>query len=341
MNVKTACKLLNITTSHHLLTLACLKKKYYTQCLRAHPDKNGNSTESNAQFQKINDAYSFLQTTIQMQANLKNVKPTKSKIHFSSFQIFRKSVGDFIQKTNLIYRDIDHTVIASIIKSIVDETYMDNYFSLIGSLNKSTREKIVSFIDLYKNRLNISSDTLELVRLILLYDDDDDDSETGLNNSGSIDQIVYLNPTLNDLFCNNIFKFVTQNQLFYVPLWFGESIFDLECGKSMQVICNPILPNGVTIDDDNNLYTSIHICLPELNKLIKNNCCLYVFIDSIKICVSTVDLSYIQLQFIDNLDPTFIYTHCDKEKGPSRANPDDMYNVLSRSDIFVYIYVEN
>jgi hypothetical protein len=344
MDVKTACKLLNINTHHNLPTLVGLKKKYYAQCLHAHPDKNGNSSESNVQFQQINDAYSFLQTHIQTNANAhyshytNQKSKTKSQVPHPDLHTFGKCVGNFIQKTSSIH--IDHTVISSIIKSIVDGTYMDDSFSLMGSLNKTTREKIVLFIEIYKNILNLSSDTLELIRIVLLCNDDDDEDDDSTENDSNCEnnQIFYLNPTLNDLFDNTIFKLVTNNQLFYVPLWFGESFFDLDCGESLQVICNPILPKGVTIDDDNNLYTSVHIQLSELNKLMHNNCCLSVFIESREICISAIELS--NMTFVDNLDSTLIYTYCGKEQGPSRAIPDDMYNIISRSDIFVSVFVK-
>jgi hypothetical protein len=348
MNVKTACNLLNINPCHKLPTQSGLKKKYYAQCLHAHPDKNGNSAESNVRFQQINDAYSFLQIHIKSNVNsnescsqhyTNQKSQTKPKVPLPHLYLQKigKSIGNFIQKTSSSsIHNIDHTIITSIIKSIVSETHMDDTFSLIGSLNKSTREKIVLFIENYKNILNISSDTFELIRLVMLCDDNDDDS-TDSDSNCEINQIFYLNPTLNDLFDNNIFKLVTNNQLFYVPLWFGESFFELECGEHVQVICNPILPNGVTIDDNNNLHTSIYIQQNKLNKLIQNNCCLSVFIGLMEFCISAVELS--QIKFVGNLDSTLIYTYCIKEQGPSRAIPDDMYNITLRSDIFVSIFV--
>jgi len=39
-----------------------LKKKYRKQALKYHPDKNGNTIESNIKFQKINEAFHYLKS---------------------------------------------------------------------------------------------------------------------------------------------------------------------------------------------------------------------------------------------------------------------------------------
>jgi methyltransferase-like protein len=60
-----------------------------------------------------------------------------------------------------------------------------------------------------------------------------------------------------------------------VPLWYGEVYFDNENENSNNeiiVLCEPELPEGVKIDDDNNIYIEKTINIQtELPGLVLNN----------------------------------------------------------------------
>ena len=58
MNYKKAFEILDIDTNevnYNDLTLRYLRKKYHKLALQNHPDKNGNTEESNEKFKKINE----------------------------------------------------------------------------------------------------------------------------------------------------------------------------------------------------------------------------------------------------------------------------------------------
>jgi len=77
---------------------------------------------------------------------------------------------------------------------------------------------------------------------------------------------------LKDIIEHNIYKLYVDDQLYLVPLWHNELYFDAEDGSEIIVLCQPKLPDHVTIDENNNIYyeTSIKID-SELPYLIKNN----------------------------------------------------------------------
>ena len=80
-----------------------------------------------------------------------------------------------------------------------------------------------------------------------------------------------MNPSINDLMDNNFYKLYVENKLYLVPLWHNESYYD-GSGCEIIVLCEPELPDGMKLDDDNNLYIEIKISayhdLPDM--LMKN-----------------------------------------------------------------------
>ena len=51
-----------------------IKKKYHKMALQNHPDKNGNTPESNEKFKQINEAYNYLKREI------KNIDPNNDDL---------------------------------------------------------------------------------------------------------------------------------------------------------------------------------------------------------------------------------------------------------------------
>ena len=67
MNYKDAFEILEIDLTeigYNDISLEYLKKQYRRLALKNHPDKNGNTFESNEKFKKINEAYHYLKREI-------------------------------------------------------------------------------------------------------------------------------------------------------------------------------------------------------------------------------------------------------------------------------------
>ena len=78
------------------ITLDYLKKKYHKLALKNHPDKNGNTTESNDKFKLIKESYEFLKREIEHLNpedfdNKKEDEPSSS-LYFEILQIFMRSM---------------------------------------------------------------------------------------------------------------------------------------------------------------------------------------------------------------------------------------------------------
>jgi hypothetical protein len=75
------------------------------------------------------------------------------------------------------------------------------------------------------------------------------------------DFCVILNPRLEDLFEHSLYKLHHNNQVFVIPLWHHELVYDLS-GSDFYVKCYPMLPEHITIDRDNNIIVEITADLP-------------------------------------------------------------------------------
>ena len=111
MNYKTALEILEIDMSEKKysdINLEYLKKQYHKLALQNHPDKNGNTSDSKAKFQVINEAYDYL----------------KREINFNEQCIIP------------YYKTLNIEIIGNNIKILYDYSYFDIFKNIIVSILK-------------------------------------------------------------------------------------------------------------------------------------------------------------------------------------------------------------
>jgi hypothetical protein len=248
MNIQKALEILEINTMD--ISLEKLKKKYHKLALKYHPDKNGNTLESNEKFQKINDAYYYLKNEIENDVNIhvKNDNLERENNNTDS------SLSSYVNILNMfmesIFKEngstIDKTIFNSIINAITNGCTKLS-LKIFENLSKEKSLEIYTFLSKYKNILHINQDIITAIRDIII--------EKHKN-----DEVYILNPSLDDLLNNNVYKLKIEDSIYFVPLWNNEVYFD-GSGCDIIVKCIPELPNNVTIDDNNVLYVDIEIPL--------------------------------------------------------------------------------
>jgi curved DNA-binding protein CbpA len=300
MNLKEALDVLeieNIST----LTLDSLKKRYHKKALQNHPDKNGNTQESTQHFQRIQEAYELLKREI----SFLNGDTNQQQSVEASNEGYNEILHLFIDG---IFKGKYNQFILNIVKDIVSGC-REISLKLFEDMNKEQSLAIYNFIVKYKQLLRISEDTLEKVREILV-------------NKFKDMQIYVLNPSINDLFQNNVYKLDIDNKLYFVPLWHSELYFD----SDIIVKCNPELPDNVEIDEENNLIIT--------ERISHNNTIASLFVEKsrpIKIGDYSFELPMDQL-FVRQYQ-TFIL----RGKGISKIVENDIYEVEDKADIIVKI----
>jgi hypothetical protein len=320
MDIQQALELLEISLDNipmSDLTQEYIKKKYHKMALKHHPDKNDNTIHSTNKFQKIHEAYEYLTQELYMSQHFSNTNDEfVSSNDSNDTKIYIYILTTFI--SSVISGEYDATFI-NIIQNIVmyydeiTETYIRKMFA---DLNKQQSMHIYNLLYKYKDTLYIKHTTLEFVSLIIKEKYKDDN-------------IFILNPSIKDLCDSNVYKLYVEDELYLVPLWHNEVHFDAPNGTEIIVLCQPILQDNVTIDENNNIYVDIHISLQtELYTMIQNDEFVSFIVGDKSFCIPLHKL-YIKMEQI--------YTF--KGQGISLISEKDIYNVSCKSDIIAKINI--
>jgi hypothetical protein len=252
--------------------------------------------------------------------------------------------------TGNIYADILYSFIEGVIKAntntfaspscliikVIKEIVLSqvSLFTIFENIDKETSLEIYNFIFKYKHVLHIDSDLVLRIEEIV-------------KGKYANDLIFSLNPTLKDILDNNIYKLYVDGQLYLVPLWHNELYFlqeevkkesNLEKErkeekeekeeKEIIVLCKPVLPSNVSIDDDNNILLEHSLSLDTIKALLKNN----------SRCSIDIQLGNKVFQIpLQNLYIKKEQQYVFKREGIAQIIENDMYNISCKSDIIVKI----
>jgi hypothetical protein len=239
MNLKLAKEIIGLDVDEPV-TIDDLKRRYRRLALQFHPDKNGNSVESGENFKLIKEAYEYLQLHIETQGETLHETSEASDDYITILQRFIKSM----LQTSVGGEEREGGEMGDLIKEIVMNGCKKMSVRLFENMNKDTAMELLSFISKHRNILHIDHDTIQRVREIIL--------EKYKN-----DQLYILNPTLDDLLENNIYKLDVDGKIYLVPLWHSEVYFD-GSGCDIIVQCIPELPPNMYLDENNALHVEVN-----------------------------------------------------------------------------------
>lgn len=245
MNCTRACKILNISEKH---TQDCVKKAYYKMALKYHPDKYKDEENSGEKFKEIKMAYEFLSSG--------NSNYNQNNENISYTDIFKSFIQHFSPES-----DWDELFLNTTLDGIINN-YDKISVSIFERLSKEKANQVYNIVYKFQSILGVSDELLLKYKNILKIKMKDDN-------------IVILNPTLEDLLHDNIYKLEIDGKEFYIPLWqiHHELYFSLH-EQDLIVKCEAELPDNVWIDDNNNMFVCLELEMKELwkNKLYKLDC---------------------------------------------------------------------
>lgn len=310
MNYIDAFEILEIDKNVKLndITLDFLKRRYHKLALQNHPDKNGNTSEYTLKFQQIQEAYIFLQreiAAINNETTHVDENGSNPNIYVDILTLFMKT----------IFNGGHDDIVLNVIKELVIGCKKVSV-QLFDNLDRDMAISIYDFLSSNRSVLHLSNELLKEIRDLVVKKYDN--------------IIIYkLNPSINDLLDHNVYKLYIDDKLFLVPLWYNEVYFD-NSGCEIIVICEPELPNTVTIDDDNNVHLDITVDMTELGDIILNNKNIHFTLGKKEIDIPSSELFMKREQYyrVKNMGLSTIIT-----------DNDDIYDITNLSDLIVRIVI--
>lgn len=197
--------------------------------------------------------------------------------------------------------------------------YMNYFFDILKGnydLNKDIIQLISKIINDFLLHVKENKDCyIELLKLIRI------NINTKINENVPI-KYIELKPSLSDILENNVFRLVYKNDIYFVPLWHKEVVFDHH-GEDFIVKNNPQLPNNIYIDNVSNVHIIIHESIS--NMLIDK----YIFKIENKEFILNTNKLYIRENQIAVL----------KNVGISKINIEDIYDIDEKNDVIVHLYL--
>ena len=207
---------------------------------------------------------------------------------------------------NIVHGEPNNQLFYTILKRI-SGVCESSAIDTLQKLDTQTLIKIYEIIKIYSKSMHFGEDFLQKI-------------ETMITNKVNEQECIILNPTLDDLFENNLYRLKVNNHTYIVPLWHNELVYD-NSGNDIYVKCNPILPENIEIDDANNIKIKVSYNIKDIWNTEK----IYVNIGknrTIPITTSTLTLRQNQNIII-------------ADTGISRINVKDVYDITKKSNIHI------
>ena len=305
MNYYKACSILEIENNE--VTVEILKKQYRRKALLYHPDKNKSPDAAN-KFIEINTAYEYLLKYLDQDVHDEKNNLSKNTYVNILFSFLQNVMGNDIQ-----YQDIKTKLFYMIVNKIANSCENKAY-ELLEKMDKRVIIKIADLFFKYKEVFHFSEGFLGRLEILI---------------SSKIkgDECIILNPFLEDLFENNLYKLTENDSTYYIPLWHHELIYD-NAGNDLYIKCIPILPDNVTIDS----YNNIHVYITYNLRDIWRKTTIEFEMGKKKFSFFTEDLKLKENQQL--ILP---------KEGISIMNVDNIYDINKRADVYLHftLFLEN
>lgn len=296
MNYQKACEILDINGKQNI-NKDELKNKYKRYALKYHPDKN-NSTDAKTKFQEISSAYQYL---CEHNDDLTDIFPDNTS--------YSDMLFTFIN--SIIPVDKDSGVIHIIIKKLTYVCETKSY-DFLDKLDKETLIKIYNIIKMNKDVFHIKTEYISIIESII-------------NNKIQNDEVIILNPTLEDLFNNNLYRLTLDQNTYIIPLWHHELVYDNN-GKDVYIRCNPVLlDDNIDVDEINDIHIYKTYKIHDLwgKEYIDVEICNRIF---------TVEVDKLKLM----KNQTIFITN----SGISRPNIKNIYDISILSTVYIHIELD-
>lgn len=298
MDFQTAIKTLELNAGFSLVDV---KRNYYKLSLKWHPDKN-TSINSTKKFQEIAEAYEFLKIYL----DLENGNETNETNENDFLNMCNHFLSSLIETTKTMTGNrITNEQIMNILKQLTTKCEKVS-IKLFEGIDKESSILLFNYLVSYADILSISQETLNEIKNVI---------ELKMKN----DNIIILNPNIENLLNDEVYVLTFEDKTYYIPLWHNELIYDTTKGKLIVKI-EPELPPHLEIDDNNNIIVNL---TTKINSLLVNEKLIF------KLGEKVFQMTSENLR-IKKKQQFFL-----KNKGLTRINYSELYNIKKKADIIV------
>jgi DnaJ-class molecular chaperone len=318
MNYELACEILGINPDIEV-EVTEIKRIYRQNALIYHPDKNRGS-DTTLIFQKIQNAYDFLLVDLGYKDSENDEFDIDKHEEEDPTYSFQESISSKIKSySNILtsflapimqsdtFKEIQSKLIYLIIEKLTQKCE-NQAFAILEKIDNRAFLKIYELLKKYKTAFHISDEFLHRL-------------EEHYSKKIGVAECVILNPFLDDLFENNIYKLVVNGEKYLIPLWHHELIYD-NSGSDLYVRCNPILPENMEIDENNNIHVNCRISMDELWRK-----------GFLEITLGKFIINVPKEQF-KMMDHQIILL---ATMGISKVNIRDIYDISKKGDIYLHV----
>jgi len=148
------------------------------------------------------------------------------------------------------YAEFATPIIAQVCSFILEKASSARFVvPFLKKINRKTLKVIYKILVKYGVILHIRADFVQAVEEIL--------------REPYADEYIVLNPRIDDLLSENVYKLKYQESTYYVPLWHHDMVYD-HGGRDLIVKCYPILPDNMEIDESNRLIVHLEYSVSQL-----------------------------------------------------------------------------
>jgi hypothetical protein len=277
------------------MTRTILKSQYRKKALAFHPDKN-KSADANLRFQEINEAYNYLSTIVYQEDEEVPLTYTNTLLAFLE-NVIGVDLFNHVQN-RVFYKIIEH------IGNCCEKKAMD----ILEKLDKTALIRVYEVLEMHQEVFHFSETFLIILKGMIQKRSEKDENIT-----------IYVG--LDDLMNDNLYKITVGKNEFIIPLWHHELVYD-HCGNELKVECVPILPEGICIDETNNIHMYVEYNIEE------------VWEKEVTVLLGKREFTIYPHQLRLCKEQTVIFN----EKGISKVNTKKIFEI-SRADIIFHITI--